>query len=422
LYGSLLNGASLFPFDIKSEGTHHLVTWLSEEEITICHLPPAVFRQLADAIAGPETLPHLRLIHLSGAPITRQDFDVYKKKFSSTTFLAIRMGSTEAGLISSAIVDQTFSFPNEGSAIGYPAPGVQILLLDQNENEVGPGEIGEIAIKSGNLNSGYWKKPELNRTKFVSDPVREDERIFLTGDLARKLPDGFLIHMGRKDYQVKIRGYRVELSEIERVLREHPLVKDVGVVAWGRKSGEKYLAAYVVPQDDPTPTVSDLIDFLKVKLPDYMIPSRFMFLRSLPLNNGKLNRTALPEPNNKRPELVRPYAPPKSETEQSLIQIWENVLQISPIGIHDNFFELGGHSLAATRVVSQVIKHFQLELPLQALFEAPTIAEMAAIINQNHEKRASEAKLTEMLRQIEAMTEEEAQKLLAQDTSISESS
>jgi acyl-coenzyme A synthetase/AMP-(fatty) acid ligase len=151
LYSSLLNGASLFPFDIKSEGVDGLATWLREEQITVCHLPPAVFRQLAVILSGQEKLPHLRVVRLSGAPISRLDFDLYKKAFSSATLLKIGMGSTEAGRICSAVLDQTFRFPDHGTAAGFPAPDKTILLLDDNGQEVGPIQIGEIAVNGRGL-------------------------------------------------------------------------------------------------------------------------------------------------------------------------------------------------------------------------------------------------------------------------------
>jgi len=413
---SLLNGASLFPFDIKTEGIHSLAEWLKDEKITICHLPPTVFRQLAGLLSDQEKPAKLRLIFLSGAPITQQDFDLYKKNFSSQTLLQIGMGSTETGGICCAFVDQTFCFPEEGAPVGYPCPDKKVLLFDENGQEVGLGKRGMIAVKSRYLTMGYWNRPELTKITFLPDPNGANERIYLTADLGRILPDGFLIHLGRKDDQVKIRGYRVELAEIERALLSHPHIKDAGVVAWEREPGEKYLVAYIVPRQHPAPTISDFREFLRGKLPDYMMPSAFMFLDSLPVTNGKLDRTALPKPEGKRPELSQPYILHRSEIEQKLVQIWEEVLDIRPIGIHDNFFDLGGHSLAATRVVSQVIKKFQLEIPPQSLFQSPTVAEMAAVITEHQGKRLGEEELTSILTELESLTDEEAQKLLSDQT------
>ena len=209
----------------------------------------------------------------------------------------------------------------------------------------------------------------------------------MTVELGRRRPDGLLIYLGRKDLMVKIRGFRVELGEIESTLLKHPEVRAAGVRAWDQESGEKYLAAYVVPRTHTSPTVDELREFLKQTLPDYMIPSAFVFMDDLPLTNGKLDRTALPKPGNERPEMKTQYAIARGEVEQTLVGIWEQVLDVRPIGIHDNFFDLGGHSLAATRVVSSVISRFQLEIPLQSLFQSPTVAEMAVIITQNQTRR-----------------------------------
>ncbi|MGH7770390.1 MAG: non-ribosomal peptide synthetase, partial [Candidatus Binatia bacterium] len=379
LYQSLLNGAALFPFDVRSEGVENLARWLTDEQITMLHVPPALFRQLAEPTLLRDKPSHLRLLRLSGAPITKLDFDLYKKHFRSTTSLEIRMGSTESRGIGRAVVDQTFSFPEVGTPAGYPYPENKILLLDEKGQEVAPGEVGEIAVQARKLSDGYWKRPEANSAKFVGDPKTSGDAICLTGDLGRMRPDGFLIHLGRKDFMVKIRGYRVELGEIERTLRAHPQVKEAGVVADDRQ-GEKYLAAYIVAASSPGPTVDELRRFLKGTLPDYMVPSAFVFLEALPLTNGKLDRKALPKPDERRPELGQSYAAPRNEVERTLAEMWAEILSVDRVGVNDNFFDLGGHSLAATRVVSQVIKQFQLELPLQSLFQSPTVAEMAAVI------------------------------------------
>jgi len=412
---SLLNGASLFPFDIKSEGVRCLAKWLEDEQLTVYHSPPSLFRQLAESFSGREKFESLRLIRLSGAPVTQLDFDLYKKNFGPETLLEFGMGSTEARGIGSAIVDRTFTFPQQGVPVGYPPPEKKILLLDENGQGVELGHVGEIAVTGRNLNVGYWNQPDLTEAKFLAGPTGSDERIYLTGDLGRIMPDGFLIHLGRKDFMVKIRGYRVELGEIEKALLTHPEVKDAGVVAWDQEPGGKYLVAYVVPRGSNALAVNELRGFLKKKLPDYTIPAIFMFLESLPLTNGKLDRTALPRPDHKRPNLEQSYAPPQDEVETRLVQIWEEILNVRPIGTYDNFFDLGGHSLAATRVISRLIQTFQLDLPVKALFDAPTVAQMAAVITKNQVKRASEETLNRMLSEVEAMTEEEAQKQLTEE-------
>ena len=391
LFQSLLNGASLFLFDVKSEGIHRLAMWLREEQITVFHSSPALFRQLADAISGQNRFPCLRVIHLTGAPITRLDFDLFKKHFSPETLLDIAMGSTEAKVICTYTVRPDFSFPEDGYPLGYPSPGHKVFLIDENGHEVGPNEVGEIVVKSRYLAAGYWKRPELNKTKFFPDPSGADERIYLTGDLGRMSADGFLVHVGRKDLQIKIRGHRVEIAEIERALLEHPNIKEAGVVARDREPGEKYLIAYVVARQNPAPRINALYDFLKKKLPDYMLPSTFVFLHALPLTNGKLDRTALPLPGQERPDLRDRCVPPQGDTEQKLVQIWTSILNFDQFGVHDSFFHIGGHSLSAMRVLSRILDDFQVDLSFRAFFDAPTVAALAGRIHQAQMERAEQS-------------------------------
>src|SRR3990172_6913022 len=298
--------------------------------------------------------------------------------------------------------------------VGYAVEDKEVILLDDSGCELGFGQVGEIDIKSAYLSPGYWRKPELTLAKFLSDPKGGDQKIYLTGDLGRMAPDGCLFHLGRKDFQVKVRGYRVEVSEIEMALLEHAAIKEVAVASREVQSGDRRLVAYFVPTGQPAAGVREVRNFLKDRLPDYMIPSAFVMLRALPLTpNGKVDRLALPEPGKSRPELETPFVAPKTPVEEELARIWAEVLSLDQVGIHDNFFDLGGHSLAATRVVSQVIKKFQLEIPLQSLFQSPTVATMAAVIAKHQGKNLGDEELASILTELETLSDEEAERLLA---------
>jgi acyl carrier protein len=228
------------------------------------------------------------------------------------------------------------------------------------------------------------------------------------------LADGCLIHKGRKDFRVKIRGYGVEISEVENALRGHAAIREVLVVGRDNDSAETRLVAYFTTATHRIPTTSELREFLSKVLPDYMIPSAFVRLDAIPVTpNGKIYRSALPAPEKARLELGVPYVAPSNEIEQALSQIWAEVLSVDTVGIHDNFFDLGGHSLSASRVISRVIRTFQLELPLKFLFDSPTVAEMATVIAQYQAKAASQETLERMLREIDSMSEAEAEKLLS---------
>src|ERR1700746_537507 len=167
MFLSLLNGATLFLFDAKTLGVHRLARWLEDEAITACHLPHAVFRELVDSLSGEQKFPRLRLIRLSGAPVGRTDFDLYKRTFLPQTSLMVSFGTTEIGRICAAVLDQTFSFPKQGTPAGYPRPSIEVLLLDDRGCEVAPNQVGEIAVRGQHLHSGYWRRPELNDAKFL---------------------------------------------------------------------------------------------------------------------------------------------------------------------------------------------------------------------------------------------------------------
>lgn len=410
---SLLNGAALYPFDIKSAGVLQFAEWLKDERISISHMPVMVFRELAEGLRNDNGLASLRIIYLSGAPITKQDFDLYKGLFSARTQLEIGMGSTETGHICLAMLDKSFSFPEEGTPLGYPLPGKRVFLIDEYGKEVGSNEIGEIAVRSADLSAGYWRQPELTKQKFLPVPGNPNEYVYKTGDLGRMLPDGFLIHLGRKDFMVKIRGYRVDVGEIERRLREHPKIAGAAVAYWDRVDGEKSLAGHVVLRPGEIIDVSELKIFLGKKLPDYMIPYSFRFLPRLPLTNGKLDRSALVNPGNHRPPLAVPYQAPGNELETKLAQIWAEVLVIEPVGVRDNFFDLGGHSLAASQIVSRIIQSFQFTVPMKLLFEAPTVADMAKTLFRHQAAKSGGAALAKILQQVEAVSEDEARRVLA---------
>jgi amino acid adenylation domain-containing protein len=412
LLRALLNGACVLPFDIKSESSEAFAKWLSDEQITILHLPVAAFRQFAQALTSDFELPHLRVIHLSGAPITQIEFELYKNRFADNTLFAYHLGAAETGGVCGGFLDRSSSFPRHGTPAGYQYREKEVVLLGEDGAAVKPGEIGEIAVKSRYLARGYWNMPELSKSKFLPS-TSADERTYLTGDIGSMLPDGLIVHHGRKDSMVKVRGFSVELAEIEKALRTHPELRDVVVVARGNAAGEMSLVAYLVSETSGSPSVDDLRIFLKTKLPDYMIPSVFVALDSLPLVNGKVDRTALPRPDKDRPTLSQPYIAPQGSVEQLLVEIWESILQVRPVGTRDNFFDLGGDSLAGSRVISRIIREFHLELPVKALFLAPTVGELAAIVSQLRLRCASADRIDELLHELEAITEEQAQSRIA---------
>ena len=416
-FHSLLNGAGSYPWDVKEEGLEHLAEWLIEQEITVYRSGPRVFRHFVKTLNGKIHFSKLRVIILAGEPVHSADIELYKKHFSSDCLLINTLGTHEVGPFRMYVIDKKTHIAHGNVAVGYEIHGKEVVLLDDNRQVVGFNRVGEIAVKSRYLSPGYWRRPDLTQTRFIPDPNGGDERIYLTGDLGRMSPDGCLEHLGRKDFQVKVNGFRVDVSEVEKVLLNYPGVSEAVVNAREDRSGETQLVAYVVLLGDHAPTVSGLRKFLKEKLPDYMIPAGFVKLDKLPLTTTgttKVDRRALPDPGNRRPNLDTSYVVPVTPLEEVLASIWADVLSIDQVGIHDNFFDLGGHSLAASRVISCVIQTFQLELPIKALFESPTIAKMAAIIEQNRTNLAGDAEVARMLSEVETMTDEEAEAAVKQ--------
>jgi len=412
---AILNGASLHPFDLRKEGTAHLPAWLEAQRITIYSHLPSAFRQLASALTGRERFPCLRLIAVGSEPVTARDVDLYRRHFSPPCRFVNRLGTTETNNFRLYFVDR--ETPIEAGLVpaGYAVPDKDVLLLDEAGEAVEIGGIAEIAVRSRYLSPGYWQRPTLTREAFLPDPSGGGERIYRTGDLGVMRPDGCLVHLGRKDFQVKVRGHRIEVAEIEKVLLELHTIKEAAVVGRPDRRGDQRLVAYVVPAGAVAPTLGDLRRTLEARLPDFMVPSTFVMLEGLPRTpNGKIDRRALPAPPTNRPDLGYPYAPPMTPVEERLAGIWAEVLDMDRVGVHDHFLDLGGHSLLATQVLSQVLRVFARDLPLRSLFEARTVAAMAAVIAER-QVGSDDGAADRLLAEVERLSEQEAERLLADE-------
>jgi acyl-coenzyme A synthetase/AMP-(fatty) acid ligase/acyl carrier protein len=383
IFYTLLNGASLYSFDVKEQGLTNLVNWLIDSEITIYHSFTTLFRHFVDTLIGAEQFPKIRLVKLGGEATLMRDVENYKKYFAPDCLLYASLGATEAGTFRNFIVDKNTKIENSTVPIGYPVEDMEIVLLDEDGVEVENGKIGEIALKSEYLALGYWQKPELTQTVFLPDIENSKKRIYRTGDLGYIQPDGCLVHQGRKDFQVKICGFRIEVAEIEMELLKIPNIKEAVVIATDDTPENKRLIAYLVLKQKPAPTTKEIRAYLQNKLPEYMLPSAFIFLDALPLTpNGKLDRKGLPAFNLIKPEITKSFVNYQNHIEHQLIQIWENLLGVQPIDIKDDFFELGGNSLLAVRLFAEIERKFAKKLPLAALFPSSTVAAMAQIIHQ----------------------------------------
>ncbi len=281
---------------------------------------------------------------------------------------------------------------NGSIPIGKPIANTQIYILDQRFEPVPAGVAGELFIGGNGVVRGYLERRSLTAEKFLPDPFSSEPgaRLYRTGDLARFRADGVIEFLGRLDHQVKVRGYRIELGEIEAVLARHQDIAENVVVAREDGQGDKRLVAYFVNAGEKTITVNDLRGYLRERLPEYMIPAAFIALPSLPLTpNGKLNRLALPAPENLRPELEVEYVPPRTEPEQIIARIWQEVLHVEKPGVNDNFFDLGGNSLLLVRVHSKLREAFGKDISLIEMFRYPTITLLVKLVANEEDKKAA---------------------------------
>ena len=380
-YAPLLVGGQLL---IAQPGGHtdsdYLLKTIAQQQVTTVQLVPSLLQMLLEQ-GGIENCQLLKRVFCGGEilPVALQE-----KLFSQLNVnLCNLYGPTEC------CIDVTFwncqrEMYGQRIPIGRPIFNTQIYILDSNLQPVPVGIPGELHIGGAGLARGYLNRPELTQEKFIPNPFSNypDSRLYKTGDLARYLPDGNIEYLGRIDNQVKIRGFRIELGEIETVLTQNPQVQSSVIIACEDTPGNKRLVAYIVPQKDATPTPNELRQFLKEKLPEYMIPSAFVILESLPLTpNGKIDRRALPEPEQSY-ERTDKFILPRNPIEEILVTIWSEVLKVKQVSINDNFFELGGHSLLATQLISRIRTNLQIEIPLRSLFAAPTIEELGQQIQQ----------------------------------------
>jgi acyl carrier protein len=302
--------------------------------------------------------------------------------------------------------------------IGRPIANARLYILDRQLQPVPSGVAGEIHIGGAGLARGYLNSPELTAEEFIPDLFSGEpgSRLYRTGDLGRYRSDGNIEFVGRIDHQVKLRGYRIELGEIETALGQHPSVRQCAAAVREEDAGDQRLVAYVASQPEIVFDAGELREWLKRRLPAYMIPWAWVRLDDLPLlPNGKIDRAVLPVPDQDRPELGNIYQAPRTPVEDTLAGIWAEVLKVDKIGIYDNFFDLGGHSLLATQIMSRIRSCFSIELPLRTLFESPTIEQMAAAIMEHQMKQSGQEEPERVLFELESPPDEKVHSLVAEE-------
>ena len=381
LFAALLNGATLCPFHVRSQGVEQLAGWLRAQRISVYHSVPTVFRHLVRAADGKNPFEHVRLVRLGGEPVLRSDVELHRQHCPANSRLMHSYSSTETGLITALMIDGRTALPGGRVPAGRAVRDAETFLLDEQGQPVPSGAAGRIAVRSAYLSQGYWRRPDATAEAFRTDKNKPQLRIFLTGDLGKILPDGSLEHLGRMDQMVKIRGLRVDLGEVEAALLATELAKEAAVTAPEEASGERRLAAYFVPREEADATPQNFRQALRVHLPEHMIPNDFVSLAKLPQTaGGKIDRRALPPPQHGIKSPSRRGAKPRDVIEGKLARIWESVLGVSQVGRRDDFFELGGTSLQSVEVLLHIEETFSVSLPSSALVEHSTIERLAAVI------------------------------------------
>ena len=361
-----------------------------DHRLTVLSLPTAFWHELGARldVEGGELPPALRLVIIAGERALPERLETWLRHAPERPRLVNTYGLTESTIISTLgdLTARGAPAPGREVPIGRTVPDSELFVLDGALAPTPLGVPGEIYIGGGLLARGYLNRVRITAERFVPHPFADaaGARAYRTGDVARPLPDGELEFMGRTDHQVKVRGYRVELGEIEAALAEHPAIDAAVVAALEQRPGDKRLVAYLVLDEAEPPSSSEIRTFLGDRLPEYMVPSRYVLLATLPLTpNGKVDRAALPAPDGERPELSAEYVAPRDDRERELAALWAEVLGVERVGVDDNFFDLGGHSLLLVRLHERLRERFGHDLPIVELFAHPTVGALARRLSRD---------------------------------------
>lgn len=384
IFGALLNGAAVTCYDLKRRGVAPMAEWFDTHEVSICDISVATLRLFAATLKGTERFPKMRMIAPGGEPLYRADIELCRRVFSADCVVQNSLGTTETRTATQYFMDRETPVEDALVPVGYPVEGKDVILLDADGRE---GDEGEIVIRSRYLSPGYWRRPELTASVFLPVPGELEVFFYRTGDLGRRLPDGRLVHLGRKDFQVKIHGYRVEIAEVEDVLLRLAGVEDAAVVARSGPEGALRLVAFVVPRPGESLTVARLRTACGEALPPYAIPSEFFRIAELPKTaNGKLNRKGLTESGQGQPFESAGYVPPRDDVERSLCALWQRLLGHPQIGIEDDFFLLGGDSVRAMQCLLEVEATFGRRLTPSVFLPTATVAALAHRLKEPSEE------------------------------------
>ena len=386
VYPCLTQGGTLILRNDEMLDCRRFLQLCEQWQLTFVSLPTGFWHELTIAMEaeGLTVPPSLRLVAIGGEAASPERVATWFRHVGSRVSLQNTYGPTEATVVATAAELSREDGRERRVPIGRPLSNTRAYVLDHLRQPVPVGVPGELYVGGWSLARGYLNRPELTEDRFVTDPhVGNGARMYRTGDVVRWRPDGRLEFMGRTDHQVKIRGFRIEPGEIEQVLREHALLADAAVVVRERSPGDQQLVAYVAGRDEGAPAAAEMRQFLRERLPEYMIPSVFVAMPALPMTtSGKVDRRVLPPPDWNAEGAAREgqIAALSTPTEEQLAAVWSELLNIEKIGADDNFFDLGGNSLLALRMISRVRQVFPVDPPPATIFTSPTLRQFAARI------------------------------------------
>lgn len=417
IYCALACGATLvLRADAMITSPKQFLESCAELGITVLDLPTGYWHHLVNAIVEDDLqVPgSIRMVILGGEQAHADHVSQWLLRAGRNARLVNTYGPTEAAVVTTTC-DLTEHRDGAAVAIGRPIAGASVYVLDDALKPSPVGIPGELYIGGAGVARGYLNRPDLSAARFIANPFAEG-RLYRSGDLVRYQPDGNLEFLGRADNQVKIRGFRIELEEIEEAIRSHETVTDSVVKVIEDSDGDKRLCAYVVFDGQSTSDINDLRSFLKDKLPPHMVPGIFTVLDSLPLtSNGKVDRRALPDPNNEQPHTAEGFVGPRTPTEELVAAAWCQALKLTRVSMNDNFFELGGHSLLAAKVFAELQRTVTVELNLVDIFNAPTVAGLANLIYEREAQHQESDELMSLLAELDDLSDEEAHQQMTEE-------
>jgi|SRR5690554_1386670 len=395
IFSSLLCGATLYPYSLKKVALSHAVTWLQKEAVTVYHSTLPIFRSVTKLLESSSAeLSSLRMLALGGDSVYQSDIKKFQSLFTAGCELAYAYGSTESSSTLMNVIGQDYRTERSTLDLGTSDEHVSVYLRSTTGEIAGDGELGEIVLKSEFICPGYLNIDSDGTLKtmftqaFEKDPQNANIVHYHTGDIGKKMPNGDIALLGRKDNKLKVRGMRVELQEVEGALCLLHEVDQAVAKTFEDDEHNSYLVAYIVRESGHEKiTASDMRRLLRDKLPEHAIPSKYCFLKNLPMTpNGKIDRAALNAPDSSRPELSTKYIQPSTEIQQRISEIWCAVLGLAKVGINDNFFDLGGQSISMVRVHEQIETLVNKKIPLVKLYANPTIHSISAYLHADNER------------------------------------